>query len=31
MDAAKFLQVEFYITNTIRNVIQQELPFIGDI
>lgn len=31
MDAAKFLQVEFYITNTIRNVVQQELPFIGDI
>lgn len=31
MDAAKFLQVEFYITNTIRNVIQQELPFVGDI
>lgn len=30
-DAAKFLQVEFYITNTIRNVIQQELPFVGDI
>jgi hypothetical protein len=31
MDAAKFLQIEFYITNTIRNAIQQELPFIGDI
>lgn len=31
IDAAKFLQVEFYITNTIRNVLQQELPFIGDI
>lgn len=31
IDAAKFLQVEFYITNTIRNVIQQELPFVGDI
>lgn len=31
MDAAKFLQVEFYITNTIRNAIQQELPFIGEI
>ena len=31
MDAAKFMQVEFYITNTIRNVVQQELPFIGDI
>ena len=31
MDAAKFLQVEFYITNTIRNIVQQELPFIGDI
>ncbi len=31
MDAAKFLQVEFYITNTIRNVVQQELPFLGDI
>ncbi|OOG77827.1 hypothetical protein [Algoriphagus sp. A40] len=31
MDAAKFIQVEFYISNTIRNVIQQELPFIGDI
>lgn len=31
IDAAKFMQVEFYITNTIRNVIQQELPFVGDI
>jgi len=31
IDAAKFIQVEFYITNTIRNVIQQELPFVGDI
>ncbi|RIW12590.1 hypothetical protein D0X99_18945 [Algoriphagus lacus] len=31
MDAAKFLQVDFYITNTIRNAIQQELPFLGDI
>ncbi|GAB3218652.1 hypothetical protein J0A67_03210 [Algoriphagus aestuariicola] len=31
MDAAKFIQIEFYITNTIRNVIQQELPFVGDI
>lgn len=31
MDAAKFLQAEFYITNTIRNIVQQELPFIGDI
>lgn len=31
IDAAKFIQVEFYITNTIRNVLQQELPFIGDI
>ena len=31
MDAAKFIQIEFYISNTIRNAIQQELPFIGDI
>lgn len=31
MDAAKFVQVDFYIMNTIRNAIQQELPFIGDI
>lgn len=31
IDAAKFIQVEFYITNTIRNVVQQELPFVGDI
>ena len=31
IDAAKFIQIEFYITNTIRNVIQQELPFVGDI
>lgn len=30
-DAAKFIQVDFYITNTIRNAIQQELPFLGDI
>ncbi|WP_111670373.1 hypothetical protein [Algoriphagus litoralis] len=31
MDAAKFIQIEFYISNTIRNAIQQELPFIGEI
>ena len=31
IDAAKFMQIEFYITNTIRNVIQQELPFVGEI
>jgi D-alanine-D-alanine ligase-like ATP-grasp enzyme len=31
IDAAKFIQIEFYITNTIRNAIQQELPFIGEI
>ena len=31
MDAAKFVQVDFYIMNTIRNAIQQELPFLGDI
>ena len=31
IDAAKFIQVEFYIANTIRNAIQQELPFVGDI
>lgn len=27
-DAAKFLQVDIYIHNTIRNLMQQELPFI---
>ena len=31
MDAAKFVQIDFYIMNTIRNTIQQELPFLGDI
>ncbi|MBC6367406.1 hypothetical protein [Algoriphagus sp. AK58] len=31
VDAAKFIQIEFYITNTIRNAIQQGLPFIGEI
>ncbi|MDX5337809.1 MAG: hypothetical protein LPK25_02205 [Cyclobacteriaceae bacterium] len=31
LDAAKFLQIEFYITNTIRNAVQQGLPFIDEI
>ncbi|MHA7129334.1 hypothetical protein [Algoriphagus namhaensis] len=30
VDAAKFLQIDIYIHNTIRNAIQQELPFIGE-
>lgn len=30
LDAAKFLQLDTYIHNTIRNVIQQELPFINE-
>ncbi|WP_373399244.1 hypothetical protein V8V91_05770 [Algoriphagus halophilus] len=30
MDAAKFLQIDTYIHNTIRNALQQELPFIGE-
>lgn len=30
VDAAKFLQVDTYIHNTIRNAMQQELPFIGE-
>jgi len=29
-DAAKFLQLDDYIHNTIRNSIQQELPFIDE-
>jgi len=29
-DAAKFLQLDTYIHNTIRNAIQQELPFIDE-
>ncbi|MDN3204799.1 hypothetical protein [Algoriphagus sediminis] len=29
-DAAKFLQIDTYIHNTIRNAIQQELPFIDE-
>lgn len=29
LDAAKFMQIDTYIHNTIRNAIQQELPFIG--
>lgn len=28
LDAAKFLQIDTYIHNTIRNAMQQELPFI---
>lgn len=28
--AAKFLQIDTYIHNTIRNAMQQELPFIGE-
>lgn len=30
LDAAKFMQVDSYIHNTIRNAMQQELPFIGE-
>jgi len=30
LDAAKFLQIDTYIHNTIRNAMQQELPFIGE-
>lgn len=30
VDAAKFLQIDIYIHNTIRNALQQELPFIGE-
>ena len=30
MDAAKFLQIDTYIHNTIRNALQQELPFIDE-
>ncbi|SIN81764.1 hypothetical protein [Algoriphagus halophilus] len=30
IDAAKFLQIDTYIHNTIRNALQQELPFIGE-
>lgn len=29
VDAAKFLQIDVYIHNTIRNALQQELPFIS--
>lgn len=29
-DAAKFMQLDTYIHNTIRNAIQQELPFIDE-
>jgi hypothetical protein len=29
-DAAKFMQVDSYIHNTIRNSMQQELPFLGE-
>ncbi|EAZ79752.1 hypothetical protein [Algoriphagus machipongonensis] len=29
-DAAKFLQIDSYIHNTIRNAMQQELPFIDE-
>jgi hypothetical protein len=28
--AAKFIQIDTYIHNTIRNAMQQELPFIGE-
>ncbi|WP_057935753.1 hypothetical protein [Algoriphagus resistens] len=28
LDAAKFMQIDTYIHNTIRNALQQELPFI---
>ena len=30
LDAAKFLQLDTYIHNTIRNAIQQELPFLEE-
>ncbi|MBN3518633.1 hypothetical protein JYB62_01360 [Algoriphagus lutimaris] len=30
INAAKFLQIDTYIHNTIRNALQQELPFIGE-
>ncbi|AWW31605.1 hypothetical protein DN752_16565 [Echinicola strongylocentroti] len=30
MDAAKFMQVDDYIHSTIRNAMQEELPFIGE-
>lgn len=30
VDAAKFLQIDIYIHNTIRNALQQELPFIDE-
>jgi hypothetical protein len=30
LQAAKFLQIDTYIHNTIRNSMQQELPFIGE-
>jgi hypothetical protein len=30
LDAAKFMQVDSYIHNTLRNAMQQELPFIGE-
>jgi hypothetical protein len=30
LDAAKFMQIDSYIHNTIRNAMQQELPFIGE-
>ncbi|UZD23000.1 hypothetical protein [Algoriphagus halophytocola] len=29
-DAAKFMQIDTYIHNTIRNAMQQEMPFIGE-
>lgn len=31
IDAAKFLQLEIYITNSIRLAMQDELPFIGEL
>jgi len=30
LNAAKFLQIDTYIHNTIRNAMQQQLPFIGE-
>ena len=30
LQAAKFIQIDTYIHNTIRNAMQQELPFIGE-
>jgi hypothetical protein len=31
LEAAKFVQVDYYIMSTIRNAIREEIPFLGDI